>query len=213
MGCWTRGRPTLAGGPGALARPADATDAHSGSQRTADARTELARRSRDRGRLPQSAGTRPQLTVTVDLDACLATRHPGQHPTAEDRPLTRDPSGTDGLGGRLRAAMALLPPALGAARPAAGGRADQPGRPARPTHGPGRPRRRLGPPRQPPPLAWGEAHHLRHWLHGGPTDLANLALLCRTHHRAVHDGGWQLTRHPDGRLTATPPRRRHRAAA
>lgn len=29
------------------------------------------------------------------------------------------------------------------------------------------------------PLAWCEAHHLRHWLHGGPTDLANLALLCR----------------------------------
>jgi hypothetical protein len=29
------------------------------------------------------------------------------------------------------------------------------------------------------PLGWCEAHHRRHWLHGGPTDLANLALLCR----------------------------------
>jgi hypothetical protein len=38
------------------------------------------------------------------------------------------------------------------------------------------------------PLAWCEAHHLRHWLHGGPTDLANLALVCRAHHRAVHEG-------------------------
>ena len=46
------------------------------------------------------------------------------------------------------------------------------------------------------PLAWCEAHHLRHWLHGGPTDLANLALLCRAHHRAVHEGGWRLTRGP-----------------
>jgi hypothetical protein len=27
-------------------------------------------------------------------------------------------------------------------------------------------------------------------------DLANLALLCRAHHRAVHEGGWRLTRHP-----------------
>ena len=45
----------------------------------------------------------------------------------------------------------------------------------------------------PRPLAWCDAHHLRHWLHGGPTDLANLALLCRAHHRAVHEGGWQLT--------------------
>jgi HNH endonuclease len=68
------------------------------------------------------------------------------------------------------------------------------------------------------PLAWCEAHHLVHWLDGGPTDLDNLALLCRAHHRAVHEGGWQLQRQPDGRLTATPPpphrpRRRHHAAA
>jgi hypothetical protein len=38
------------------------------------------------------------------------------------------------------------------------------------------------------PLAWCEGHHLVHWLDGGPTDLANLALLCRAHHRAVHEG-------------------------
>jgi hypothetical protein len=63
------------------------------------------------------------------------------------------------------------------------------------------------------PPAWCEAHHLVHWLHGGPTDLANLALLCRAHHRAVHEGGWRLARDPDGRLAATPPHRRPRAAA
>jgi HNH endonuclease len=63
------------------------------------------------------------------------------------------------------------------------------------------------------PPAWCEAHHLRHWLHGGPTDLANLALVCRAHHRAVHEGGWRLTRHPDGRLAAIPPHRKQRAAA
>jgi hypothetical protein len=68
------------------------------------------------------------------------------------------------------------------------------------------------------PLAWCEAHHLVHWLDGGPTDLDNLVLLCRAHHRAVHEGGWRLQRQPDGRLTATPlpphrPHRRHHAAA
>ncbi|HEX2374254.1 MAG TPA: HNH endonuclease signature motif containing protein, partial [Actinomycetota bacterium] len=63
------------------------------------------------------------------------------------------------------------------------------------------------------PLGWCEAHHVRHWLHGGPTDLGNLALLCRAHHRAVHEGGWRLARGPDGRLTAHPPHRRHPAAA
>ena len=62
------------------------------------------------------------------------------------------------------------------------------------------------------PLAWCDAHHLRHWLHGGPTDLANLALLCRAHHRAIHEGGWRLVRGPDGRWTATPPYRRHPTA-
>jgi hypothetical protein len=28
-----------------------------------------------------------------------------------------------------------------------------------------------------PPLAWCEAHHVQHWVNGGPTDLANLALV------------------------------------
>jgi hypothetical protein len=58
------------------------------------------------------------------------------------------------------------------------------------------------------PLAWCEAHHVWHWLDGGPTDLDNLTLVCRAHHRAIHDGGWRLIRGPDGRFTATPPPRR-----
>jgi hypothetical protein len=63
------------------------------------------------------------------------------------------------------------------------------------------------------PVAWCDAHHLRHWLHGGPTDLGNLLLLCRGHHHAVHEGGWQLDRHPDGTITAIPPHRRRRPTA
>ena len=43
---------------------------------------------------------------------------------------------------------------------------------------------------------WCEAHHLQHWAEGGPTDLANLALLCRRHHHLVHEGGYQLQRLP-----------------
>jgi len=63
------------------------------------------------------------------------------------------------------------------------------------------------------PLSWCEAHHLVHWLDGGPTDLDNLVLVCRAHHRAVHEGGWRLVRQPDGQLTAAPPHRRSRVAA
>jgi hypothetical protein len=36
------------------------------------------------------------------------------------------------------------------------------------------------------------AHHIRHWVKGGPTDLDNLALLCSFHHRLVHEHGWNL---------------------
>jgi hypothetical protein len=60
----------------------------------------------------------------------------------------------------------------------------------------------------------GEGHHLRHWANGGPTTLSNLALLCRRHHRAVHEQGYQVERgldgvlrfqRPDGRLLPEVP--------
>jgi hypothetical protein len=35
--------------------------------------------------------------------------------------------------------------------------------------------------------------------------LSNLALLCRRHHRAVHEEGYRLDRHPDGALTFRRP--------
>ncbi len=36
------------------------------------------------------------------------------------------------------------------------------------------------------PAHWSDAHHLRHWVDGGPTDLGNAALLCGRHHTVVH---------------------------
>ena len=47
---------------------------------------------------------------------------------------------------------------------------------------------------------FGQGHHIRHWANGGPTMLSNLALLCRWHHRAVHEAGYQIERQPDGQL-------------
>ena len=38
-----------------------------------------------------------------------------------------------------------------------------------------------------------DAHHLRHWADGGATALDNLVLLCRRHHRAVHEEGFRVT--------------------
>jgi len=218
---------------------------------------ELARRTLEGGRLPQSGGVRPQLTVTVDLDSLLGrpgglggetgwvgpldpeacqrlacdgaltrvtvSRHPTtQHPDhghghghgPGDGPAGpqhhHDPGTDDHLAARLRAAATRLPPALG-------------GAPTQPLEV-GRTSRVVSAAQRAAlvvrdggcavagcdrPPAWCEAH-LVHWLHGGPTDLANLALVCRAHHRAVHEGGWRLTRDPDGQLTATPPHRQHR---
>jgi len=48
-------------------------------------------------------------------------------------------------------------------------------------------------------------HHLRHWAQGGPTTLSNLALLCRRHHRAVHEEGYRVEREPDGALQFRRP--------
>ncbi len=55
--------------------------------------------------------------------------------------------------------------------------------------------------------SWCDGHHLVWWTRGGPTTLANLGLLCRAHHRLVHEGGWTLERR-DGRFKAIPPTRR-----
>ena len=74
------------------------------------------------------------------------------------------------------------------------------------------------------PPAWTEAHHVVHWAEGGATALDNLVLLCRAHHRKVHEGGWQfeqvgcaLATRPPARLTtgvtASPGHRRGRSSA
>jgi len=54
-------------------------------------------------------------------------------------------------------------------------------------------------------LPRGEGHHVRHWANGGPTTLSNLALLCRRHHRAVHEEGYRIDQKPDGALHFSRP--------
>ena len=53
------------------------------------------------------------------------------------------------------------------------------------------------------PPGWTDAHHLKHWIDGGETSMSNLALLCRRHHRMVHEQGWTLSRHENGRWALT----------
>ncbi|MDE2690926.1 MAG: DUF222 domain-containing protein [Acidobacteriota bacterium] len=37
-----------------------------------------------------------------------------------------------------------------------------------------------------------DAHHIEHWADGGETKLSNLVLLCRRHHRLLHEGGFSV---------------------
>src|SRR5258706_3678910 len=64
-------------------------------------------------------------------------------------------------------------------------------------------------------LRFTQGHHIQHWAQGGPTTLSNLALLCRRHHRSVHEEGFQVERlasgelefkRPDGRPLPDAPR-------
>jgi 5-methylcytosine-specific restriction endonuclease McrA len=54
-------------------------------------------------------------------------------------------------------------------------------------------------------LPFSQGHHIRHWAQGGPTTLSNLTLLCRRHHRSVHEDGFQVERLPDGELEFRRP--------
>lgn len=66
------------------------------------------------------------------------------------------------------------------------------------------------------PPAFCDAHHVQPWYAGGRTDLTNLILLCRRHHRAVHAGVWTIHVLEPGRFrfvhTDRPPQRRPHAA-
>jgi len=59
-----------------------------------------------------------------------------------------------------------------------------------------------------------DAHHIQHWADGGETSMDNLVLLCRTHHRLVHEAGYGVELKagkvaefslPDGRIIPQGP--------
>ncbi len=53
-----------------------------------------------------------------------------------------------------------------------------------------------------------DAHHIEHWADGGETKLSNLVLLCRRHHRLLHEGGFSLRMDDQGAVGFYNPRGR-----
>ena len=60
--------------------------------------------------------------------------------------------------------------------------------------------------------SWCEGHHIRHWEHGGSTDLSNLVLLCSRHHHRAHQPGWHVKLLPDATFETTDPTGRTRSS-
>ncbi|GJM08232.1 MAG: hypothetical protein DHS20C11_05080 [Lysobacteraceae bacterium] len=50
-----------------------------------------------------------------------------------------------------------------------------------------------------------DGHHIKHWANGGETKLSNLVLLCRRHHRLVHEGGFGVQMLDNGDTQFTRP--------
>ena len=168
----------------------DPTDPRSPAQCRADALVEVCRDFLDHGDTPVSGGRRPHVTVHVAAQAlCGVPAEPCEVDGAgvitphAARRLACDSAITtltvDGDGSPLDVGRATrsVPPSLRRALETRDRGCVICGRPAR----------------------WCDAHHIVHWADGGPTSLDNLALLCRYHHRLVHQGRIRL---PD---RYTPP--------
>ena len=177
----------------ALMGPLCADDDRAPWQRRADALVELARRSLDGGALPDVAGQKLHLSLVVlASDAGAGELEWGglvpvstAQRLACDSALTRitaDDSGEPLDAGRT---VRTVPLALRRALVVRD----------RGCRFPGCDR----------PADWTDGHHLQHWAHGGPTKLRNLVLLCRRHHRRVHEGGWRIAWGERGELLASPP--------
>ena len=53
-----------------------------------------------------------------------------------------------------------------------------------------------------------DAHHIVHWADGGETKLSNLVLLCRRHHRLLHEGDFRIRMSDNGAVQFLHPRGR-----
>ena len=184
-----------------------AQEAPSHAQQQADALSLLAETALHHGLDPGASGERYQVVVHVDAPTLADPDQPGQsvledgtHVSAEtSRRLACDATRVvmrhdrDGHLLEVGARTRTIPPALRRALLHRDRGCRFPGCVAR----------------------VGQGHHVRHWAQGGPTTLSNLALLCRRHHRSVHEEGYQVERgsdgglrfrRPDGRpLPETPP--------
>ena len=183
-------RARVAGGSPPTVDPALAPPTR--AQQQADALALLAETALHHELDPGAPGERYQVVVHVDAAVLAAPEQPGQSvleegshvPAETSRRLACDASRVvmrhdeDGRVVEIGARTRTIPPALRRALQHRDRTCRFPGCHAR----------------------VGQGHHVQHWAQGGPTTLTNLLLLCRRHHRAVHEDGYRVAREPDGAL-------------
>ncbi len=209
-------------------------DPRSAAERQGDALVELVRLVTDAGALPSEGGEKPHVLVTVPLDtlragiahrwtdaagrasvrAAFASTDPASAQHANGALDGPGPAGAilDGVGAldagsarRIACDARIIPIVLGSrSEPLELGRASY--------TVPTALRRALilrdggcafpGCDRS---HRWCHSHHVRHWADDGPTELANLVLLCGRHHRLIHHSQWECAI-TDGRAEFRPPR-------
>ena len=183
-------------------------DTRTPAQRRADALGEICRQWLDRANRPQVAGERPHMTLTVRVETLRELRASAAGVEA-DAEAELDQAGPvpPEVARRLACDASILRIVMaGPSEPLDVGRrtpvvspALRRGVIARDHHCrfPGCDR----------PATWCDAHHVVHWADGGDTALGNLVLLCRRHHRLLHErAGFRLEmedarpvfRRPDG---------------
>jgi len=172
------------------------TDTRTIGQRRHDAAVEAARQMLTAGGLPSSGGVKPRIVLTLPI-GCLTKRTGAGRladgtqvsPTlarllacdADLVPVTVDGAGSPLDVGRTRRLF------IGSIRTALEVR-------DRGCAWPGCDR----------PVSWTQAHHIRSWLDGGETSLANGVLLCLFHHHEIEKGDWTVFIRR-GRAWFTPP--------
>lgn len=186
--------------------PTDSVDRRSAAQRRADGLMQIVQGAADHRLIPVAGGERPHLQVVVDpraTDPVRPTDRAGVHPASGVLPQT--PGGPSTLHpvsvtrvacdcqltalllddhgvvvdlGRSQRLFSAQQRRLLAARD---GGCRWPGCVRPPAHT--------------------DAHHAVSWLDGGLTDVTNGVLLCRYHHRNLHEGGWRLVVVDAGRGT------------
>jgi len=183
---------------GALAKPEGPADERHQTQRLGDAFCDVVHHAIDTPDLPARGGEKPHLNATMDYSHLLAgvgvaTLEGGAPlPAAAVRRIACDcgvvPVVLGGASvpldvGRTRR---LVTPKQRVALTVRDGGCAFPncGRPAR----------------------WSDVHHIKNWLDGGATDLNNLVLTCRRHHRMIHHSEWDVRIGTDGLPEFIPPR-------